>query len=160
VGLHVDLLPDLRDLARGIDEVRDALGIALGGGIGGAVGETDFAIGVAQEPEREIELLGEVSVLLGRIEADAEDLDVLADELGGLVAEPATLDRSTGCVGLRIEPEDHVVTAKVGEPHGRAGVIGDFEVGGGSAGFQHGGILAGAGPPAAAGLLAGAVLLS
>jgi hypothetical protein len=41
-----------------------------------------------------------------------------------------------------------VAAAEVGEPHGRAGVIGDFEVGGGSAGGQHAGSLAGGRQPA------------
>ena len=149
--LDVDLLPDLRDLALGIDEVRDALGIAFGRRVRRTVGEPDLAIRVAQQAKREIELLGEAAVLFGRVEADAEDLDVFASELGGLIAEPATLDRSTGGVGLWIEPEDDVVSSEVGEAHGRAGVIGDFEIGGGCADGQHGGSLAARGLPAGCG---------
>jgi hypothetical protein len=137
VGLHVDLLPDLRDDAVGIDEVRDAFGIALGARRRRAVGEADLAVGVAQQSEREVELLGEVAVLVDGVEADPEDLDVLAREVFGLIAEPATLDRSTRRVGLRVEPEDHVVAAEIGEPDGGAAVIGDLEVGGFGAWGEH-----------------------
>lgn len=59
------------------------------------VGEPDLPIGVAQQWEVEPKLLSEVLVLLGCIEADAQNLCVLLLILRSLVAEPVTLGRST-----------------------------------------------------------------
>jgi len=59
------------DLAVLVDHVRDALGVAVGRRLAGAVGQSDLAIGVAEEGELVAELLGEGLVLGLGVEAAA-----------------------------------------------------------------------------------------
>ncbi len=127
----------LRDLAVLVDHVCDAARVFVGRRFGGAVGHSDFSIGVAEEGEVEVELLGERGVVFFVVEADAEDRGVLGGVLFGEVAEPATFFRSTGGVGFRIKPEDDFLAAQVAEADGVAVVIFDFEVGSGIAGLEH-----------------------
>ena len=93
------------------------------GSRGGAVGEADLAVGVAEQRVGEVELGREAGVLVGRVEADAEDLGVLRGVLIVEVPEPGTLDRSARGVGLRIEPEHDLLAAQAAqsEPGGRCG---------------------------------------
>ena len=94
----------LRDLAVLVDDVGDAPRVLVFRGVSSAVREADLAIRVAEQREVEAELLGEMLVLFRRVETDAEDSGVFRFVLFGEVPEPGTLFRSTGGVGLRIEP--------------------------------------------------------
>jgi hypothetical protein len=94
-----------RDLALLVDQVADAAGVTGFGVSAGAIGETNFALGVAQQFETEVELFGECRVLFDGIETDTENRDVIFLEIGIEVTEPATFGRSTRGVGFRIEPE-------------------------------------------------------
>jgi len=128
----------LRDHAVLVDHVRDAARVFVFRRVAGTIGDSDGAIGVAEQGEREVELLGEVAILRGRVETDAEDLRVLRLVLDLEVPEPGTLTRSTGCVGLRIKPEDDSLPSQIGKLHAVAEMIGNVEIGGRSAGAQHG----------------------
>ena len=130
----------LGDLPILVDHVRDAAGVLVFRRVGGAVRDAELAVGVTEQREGELELLGEGFVLGGGVEADAEDFDVLRFVLRQEVPEPGTLAGSAGCVGLRIEPEDDFLPAQVGEADAVAVVIDDVEVGSGIAGIQHGGL--------------------
>tara|TARA_B100001964_G_scaffold229299_1_gene281434 strand:- start:1002 stop:1334 length:333 start_codon:yes stop_codon:yes gene_type:complete len=71
------------------------------------IGEADSPVDVAQQIERQVELLLEGLVVLGRIEADAEDDRVAVVELLDSITESVALNRSTGRIGLRVPPEHH-----------------------------------------------------
>jgi len=130
----------LRDPAVLVDHVGDAAGVFVGRLLGGAVGEADLAVGVAEEREGELELAGELLVFFAGVEADAEDCGVLRGVLAGEVPEPGTFERSAGCVGLRVEPEDDLPAAQVAQADGVAVVILRFEIGGLISGIQHAGL--------------------
>jgi len=127
----------LGHLAVLVDDVRDALRVLVFRRGGRAVGQADLAVGVAEQREVELELVGEAAVGVDVVEADAEDLDVLGRVLVVKVPEPGTLGRSAGCVGLRIEPEDDFAAAVVAQLPVAAGVIDDFEIRGGVTGVEH-----------------------
>jgi hypothetical protein len=120
-----------------VDDVRDALRVFILVARRGAVRESDLMFGIAEQREREIELLRELRVVLRRIETDAEDGGILRFVLRREVPEPGTLERSARCVGLRIKPKDDATAAEVGELHGVAFVIEDFKVGRFITGLQH-----------------------
>ena len=116
----------LLDLAVPVDHDPDALG-ALRRIDVGAVGGADLAVGVADEREVEVVLLGEGLVLGRRVEGDAEDRCVLPVVVRLEVAEPATLGRSAGGVGFRIEVQDHRLAGEVFQIDRLAGAGGKFE---------------------------------
>jgi hypothetical protein len=126
-----------RDLAVLVDHVRDAAGVLVFGRVGGPVGEADLVIGVAEEREGVVVLLREVGVLFDRVEADADDAGVLLFVLFGEVPEPGTFSRSTACVGLRIEPEHHLLPAEIAQLHAIAVVVQDLEIRSRIAHLQH-----------------------
>jgi hypothetical protein len=118
----------LGDLSFFVDHVGDAARVLVLFGITGTVGEADGVVGVAEEGEGEVVLLGEFLVLVLTVETDAEDLGVLRFVLGLEVPEPGTFPRSTGCVGLRIEPEHHFLSAQIAQANGVAVVVDRFKV--------------------------------
>jgi hypothetical protein len=127
----------LGDLPVLVDDVRDAACVLVLRTFGGAVRNRQFPIGVTQQREGEVELLGEARVVLGGVEADTEDLGVARLVLVFEVPEPGTFGRSTRGVGFRIEPEDDLVAAEVAEPHAFAVVIDGIECGGRISDLQH-----------------------
>jgi hypothetical protein len=120
-----------------VDHVRDAARVLVFRRVCRSVREADLALGVAQQREGEVELLRERGVRFLVIEADAEDLRVLCFVLRREVPEPGTFPRSTGGVGLRVEPEDDFLSAQIAETDAIAVVVGDVEVGSGIAWFEH-----------------------
>jgi hypothetical protein len=96
-----------------VDDIRDPLRVFVFWRFGCAVRESDLSIGVAQQREREVELLGELRVCGDVIETDAEDRGVLRFVLGDEVPEPGTLGRSARCVSLRIKPEHDLAPAQI-----------------------------------------------
>jgi hypothetical protein len=118
------------------DEVRDtarARPVVLGRAI--RLGER--TVRIAEEKEREVELLGEGAVLLDGVEAGAPDDGLLVLELADSITESFSLERSTRGVGLGIEPEQDVTSALVAELHRPAVVGRELEVGSVVARFQH-----------------------
>ncbi len=103
----IDLGIDRENVPVGTDDVAHPLRVRGVLAVASAVGETDFAAGIAEKREIEIELLGERAVVLLGVEADPEDLRVLLLELRDVVAEPATFGGSAGGIGFGIEPEHH-----------------------------------------------------
>ena len=137
VASRVDLRVRLGDLAVLVDHVGDAAGVLVIRFLGGAVRDRQFAVGIAQQREGEVELLRKAGVVLGRVETDAEDPGVARLVLVREVPEPGTLGRSAGCVGLRVEPEDDFLPAEVRQLHAIAVVVDDVEFGGGISNLQH-----------------------
>ena len=65
------------DLPIFIDDIAYAVGIARVGRIAGAVCQADAAVGVREQQERVVELLGEGLVLVLGVETYAEDFGAL-----------------------------------------------------------------------------------
>jgi hypothetical protein len=112
---RIHLVIDPRKLAVLIDQETHAARksrLAIGTG---AVRHSHAPVGIAKQRKRKVVFLGKVGILLDVIEADAEDLNVVLVEVANLIAEPATLDRSAGGIGLGIEPEDNFAPAQFRE---------------------------------------------
>ena len=103
-----------------------------------AVGYRHRPVGVAQQVEREGELVPEGPVVLGRVETAPDDCRVLCLEVLDSVTEPVAFDGSAARVGLRIPPDQHIPPGEVLEADGRAVLVDDPEYRGGFAGFSHG----------------------
>jgi hypothetical protein len=73
-----------------------------------AVRESCRALAIAKQRKFEAKLLGESAVLLGRVETRAEHLDPVLVVVLLMVAEPASLERSAGRVGLGVKPKQHL----------------------------------------------------
>jgi hypothetical protein len=101
------------DAAVLVDDVGDPFRVLIARRAGGAISEADFAIGVAQQREREVELFGKAGVGGYVVETRAEDRRVLRFVLVDEVPEPGTLGRSARCVGLRIKPEHDLAAAQI-----------------------------------------------
>jgi len=127
----------LGDLPVFVDDVRDPLRVFVFWRFGCAVRESDLSIGVAQQREWEIELLGELRVCGDVIETDAEDRGVLRFVLADEVPEPGTLGRSARCVGLRIKPEHNLAPAQIVQRNLLALMIGHFKIRSLVANVQH-----------------------
>ena len=120
-----------------VDDVGDPVRVARVRLVAGPVGETDFAIHIAEEREGEVEFLCEGRVFLDRVEGAAQDLDASLLELRVEVAEPATLGRSTRCVGLRVEPKDDRFSTELADRRVPVQVILDEEIGSDVSHVQH-----------------------
>lgn len=128
------------DHAVGIDQVADPerVGLALvARRTFGVVRLADGAFGVAQQWEREVELLREGPVAIGRVERRTEDPAVGTLEVVGLITQTLSLERSTRRVGLRIPPQQYPAAAQVLQFDHVAAVVGQREVGGGVVDGQH-----------------------
>ena len=123
----------LHDRPFGIDQVAHPLG-EVGELVarvpGGFVGRAHRLVGVAQQSEREVELVAEGLVVGRRVERDAEDVAVQFGEALGLVTQALSLKRSTGCVGLGIPPQQYPVAPLRRQRERLPVVVGDREVGG------------------------------
>ncbi len=137
MGLRRDLRVRLRDLSVRPDDVGDPARELRLRVFARSVRHADVALHVAEERERKVELLREAGVLLDRVEGGPQDLGVLLLEFRVEVAEPATLGRSTGGVGLRIEPEDDVLPLVIGEAPPGARVVLHVESRSGVSHLQH-----------------------
>src|SRR5262249_20002311 len=124
---RVDALVPLFDFPVRGDDHADALRTLRRVDVG-AVGRADLAVRVADQREGEVELLGELLVVLGRVERDAQDHRVLPVVVGLQVAEPATFGGSAGCVGLGEEPEHDRLALEVGQLDRLAVVVAPDEV--------------------------------
>ena len=109
--------------AVGTDHHGDPLGVAGAGVRGRAACETELLVGVAEQRIGEAELLPERAVLCDGVERDAADYGVLGVKLGLQVTEALALDRSTGGVGLGVEPQHQRLAGEVAERAGVALVV-------------------------------------
>jgi len=73
-------------------------------------------------------LLGKRGILFDVVKADTQDLDIILSEIADLIAEPATLNRSARCIGLRIEPQNNLAAAQFRKHDVFALVRGEREV--------------------------------
>ena len=78
-----------------------------------AEGVADFLIGIGEERVGEVVFLFELLLLGGSVGGDAENDGAGLLDLLECVAEPARFYGSTGGVGLGIEEQNHVLTAKI-----------------------------------------------
>src|SRR3989442_7225029 len=124
-----------------VDETRDTPRGACRAIVGGAVREGEALVGVAEEREGQRELPGEGGVVLRRVEARAEDHRVQRFEVADSITESDAFGRSAGGVGLRVEVEQDLLAAQVGEADGAAVVRGGGELGSGISGLQHAALL-------------------
>lgn len=118
----------LGNLSLLVDDVRDPFRVFVFRRISRAVRDSDLAIRVAQQREREVVLFRELRIRGDVIETDAQDCGVLRLVLGDEVPEPGTLGRSAGCVGLRIKPQHDPAPAQIVQRNLVAAVIGYLEV--------------------------------
>ena len=116
----VDLWIGLPHVSIRADQVADPLCMRRALVVASSIGQTDRAVRIAEKRKVETELLHERPVLVHRIEANAEDIDVPVVELLVVVAEPATFARSPRGVSLGVEPEDDVLALVVAQAHGLA----------------------------------------
>jgi hypothetical protein len=117
----------LADDALGIDEERlppRVVRVAL-------VGAPDYverfaqrALGVAQQPVREILLVDELLVFGRSVERDTEDRGTGLVVLGGSITEPLSFDRSAAGAGLRVPPEHDPLAQLVGHANDVAVLVG------------------------------------
>ena len=135
-GRHLRV--ELQDSPFLVDQARHALRGPRRRIVGRSVRDAEAPVGVAEEREREGELLREGCVVLRRVEARAEDRRVQLVEVADSITESDALGGSAGGVGLREEPEQHLPPAEVPERDPAAVARGGGEVGGGIAGLQHG----------------------
>ena len=120
MGAGVDLWIGLVHVSIRANQVADPLGVRCALVVASSIGQTDRSVGIAKKREVEAELIHKRPVLIHRVEAHAEDVDVLVVELLVVVAEPATFARSPRGVGLGVEPEDDVLALVVAQAHGLA----------------------------------------
>ncbi len=99
MGLRIHLRVSVEDATVLADHVADALRVASLRIVGRPVRHADLAVDVAQQAEREVELLGEGAVLVDAVEADPQDVETRSVEPVCVVAKRVTLDRSAGGVG-------------------------------------------------------------
>src|SRR5262245_3354940 len=135
-GPGVDALVPLLDLAVLVDHHADALRALLRIGVG-AVGGADRPVGVTDQREVEVVLLGELLVVVLGVERHPEDHGVLPVVVGFQVAEPATFCGSPRGVGLRKEPQHDRLAPEVRELHGAAVVVAAREIGSLVAWIEH-----------------------
>lgn len=137
LGGRVHLGIGIADLPVGPDEIADTLRVLRRRVVTGTVRQTQAARRVAQKRKVELELLCKSRVLLRAVEADTEDLDLFVAVLLNAVAEPATLLRSTGGIGLGVEPQDYILAPVVGKPNRTSRVVRDLELRRFRTCFQH-----------------------
>ena len=134
---RIDVRQRVTDHPALVDNVGDACGGTGFWRSGGRVSHTDLSVGVAQKRKRIAELFGEGFVGVYGVKTAAQDLYVGGVELCLLVTEPVPLDRSTGGIGSRIEPQEDFLAPVVRQLDGSPVVGPDFEIGSLGAYAQH-----------------------
>src|SRR5271156_7074949 len=124
----IDLIVHAFDQAVLVDEETHAVGISRVGSRACAVCDRDRVIGVAKQWEAELMAAGESGVVFGRIEAHADDADVVFVEVRLMVAKSASFERAARRVSFDEEPDQHFGAAKAFQRKARAVVRGDREI--------------------------------
>lgn len=114
------------NLAVGADQDRDA---PRPGRVGfrRAVGDRRRLVLVAAQVVGEPEFLPEGRVVFRRIEANAENGNILARELLDSITEPIAFGRSPRRIGLGIPPEQDILACVLLQRHGLAVLVGQRE---------------------------------
>jgi protein required for attachment to host cells len=95
-----------------VDEIADAHRVTGANTTASTVRQANFAVGIAQQTERQAVLRSKSSIRGDVVEANAQNLDPFAFESTVLVAEPATLSGSASCIGLGIEPQQNLAATQ------------------------------------------------
>jgi hypothetical protein len=96
-------------------------------GIARLIRDAHLFVVIREQSERKIELVAERLVLVRGVEADSENLAVERFVLLGAVTQALALNRSTGRIGLRIEPQEDPPAALTFERYRPAVLIGHLE---------------------------------
>ena len=97
-------------------------------------------IDVAEQRETEVLQLGELEVALHRVERRAEHDAICRREVVRSIAYQLPFHRAAGRLGFRVPPQQDPVTAQIGEPDGRAMLIGRANSGAGVPGGSIGSV--------------------
>src|SRR5277367_1410855 len=103
----IDLIVHALDQAVLVDKETHAVGISRVGSRACAVRDRDRVIGVAKQREAELMAAGEGGVVFGRIEANADDADVVFVEVRLMVAESSSFERE---IRRLISDFDHLIS--------------------------------------------------
>src|SRR6478736_7639139 len=129
VGGGLELRGELvADHTLGVDHVGDPTGEQTEG-LAHAPELANGTVGVGEQREREVVLLGELQVGVDGVRADPDDLRAGLGEVLEAVAEGARFLRAAGRVVLRVEVHDDPPALLVGEGDGRAMLVRKGEVG-------------------------------
>ncbi len=102
-GIHLSIYA--LDPSLLIYQIANASGIARLQVITCPVGQANSALRIAQQGEREGVFVGKRSILLLRVETYSDNRDTELPKVLHLVAEPASLQRSSRRIGFYIEPQ-------------------------------------------------------
>jgi hypothetical protein len=125
------------DLAFFVNQVADTHGVTSSRIPAGTIAQANFAIGIAEQLEWEAVLTCKRQIRGSIVEAHAKNDDASALETIVLVAEPATLSGSTGCVGLGIKPQKNLPATQRRQRQSLSLVRGCGEVWGGFTNVKH-----------------------
>ena len=92
-----------------------------------SVRQTDRAVDIGQQEEREPLGVTEGAVLLGGVERCADDGAIPIGERFGIVTQCLALQRSTRCGGLRVPPQEKPAAAVIQQRHRGPVLIGKGE---------------------------------
>ncbi len=101
----IDLRKGVRDDAVLINDIANPAGKA---GVPGAIRLAEHVVGIAEQGERKVTLVGECLICLNGVEACPENLHVVLCKGVVMVTEPVPFGRSTPGVGLGIKPQRHL----------------------------------------------------
>jgi hypothetical protein len=82
-------------------------------GFGDAIGDRHRAVFVAQQVVGKREFIAECTVIGRAVIADADDGCITVFKVLDSITEPVAFDRSAGCVGFGIPPEQNITPGKV-----------------------------------------------
>lgn len=114
-GIHLGI--GLQDVSIFPNDISDPLGVPIARRVARPVGQPNFSVRVAQQRKRELELLREGGILFDRVEADAEDLNILGVIVLDSITESFAFVGSTGRIGLGIKPQDDFSPGEVTQGH-------------------------------------------
>ena len=137
IRARIDLGIRCSDAAVFVDQIGNPLRVLIAWRGRRAVRDADLAVRVAEQGKRKFVLLRESGVVLGRVEAGAENLNVLRFVVAVEVPEPGTFGGSPGCIGLWEEPKQHFFSAEVAKLYAVSVMIADFEIRRRIADLQH-----------------------
>lgn len=123
------MFPSIHRLVRlgngpiGSNHISNAFGRCVGGVLASAVGQANFALGVAEQRIGKLLLLGKLSVGLYVVGAGAEDLYVFVFVTLDSITESDAFSRSPTGAGARVKPEDHGLAVVITQTHRFARVV-------------------------------------
>ena len=94
-----------------------------------AIGDGHRFVRVTQQIIGKAELLLERFIVFRAVHTAAENDGIFTFEILDSITEPIAFDRSPGCIGFRIPPDQNVFTQMVRERHGRPILVRDAKGG-------------------------------